>query len=107
MLYGAGARLRVAGEEGDLQVHIHPLRYFLKNAYRWVANSSFYATDFCLGYTAALGQLLLREILTLPGLDHSAHEGGFRLKLVTGLREFRVKTFLLLDEFSKLHCCTS
>lgn len=91
MLYGAGARLRVAGEEGDLQVHIHPLRYFLKNAYRWVANSSFYATDFCLGYTAALGQFLLREILTLPGLDHSAHEGGFRLKLVTGLREFRVE----------------
>lgn len=83
--------MRVAGEEGDLQVHIHPLRYFLKNAYRGVANSSFYATDFCLGYTAALGQFLLREILALPGLDHSAHESSFGLKLVASLSEFRVE----------------
>lgn len=74
-----------------MQIHVHSLRDFLKDAYRWVANSSFYATDFCLGYTAALGQFLLREILTLPGLDHSAHESSFGLKLVASLSEFRVE----------------
>ena len=89
MLCGAGARLRVAGEEGDLQVHIHPLRYFLKNAYRWVADSAFYAADFGLSYAASFGQFLLRE--TLPGLDHSAHESSFGLKLVASLSEFRVE----------------
>lgn len=91
MLCGAGARLRVAGEEGDLQVHIHPLRYFLKNAYRWVANSAFYAADFGLSYATSFGQFLLREILALPGLDHSAHESSFGLKLVASLSEFRVE----------------
>lgn len=83
--------MRVAGEEGDLQVHIHPLRYFLKNAYRWVANSAFYAADFGLSYATSFGQFLLREILALPGLDHSAHESSFGLKLVASLSEFRVE----------------
>ena len=74
-----------------MQIHVHSLRDFLKDAYRRVADSAFYAADFGLSYATSFGQFLLREILALPGLDHSAHEGGFRLKLVTGLREFRVE----------------
>ena len=76
--------MRVAGEEGDMQIHVHSLRDFLKDAYRRVA-------DFGLSYATSFGQFLLREILALPGLDHSAHESSFGLKLVASLSEFRVE----------------
>ncbi len=84
---GCGSR----GEEGDMQIHVHSLRDFLKDAYRRVADSAFYAADFGLSYATSFGQFLLREILALPGLDHSAHESSFGLKLVASLSEFRVE----------------
>lgn len=83
--------MRVAGEEGDMQIHVHSLRDFLKDAYRRVVDSAFYAADFGLSYATSFGQFLLREILALPGLDHSAHESSFGLKLVASLSEFRVE----------------
>ena len=61
MLCGAGARLRVAGKEGDMQIHVHSLRDFLKDAYRRVADSAFYTADFGLSYAASFGQFLLRD----------------------------------------------
>ena len=70
-----------------MQIHVHSLRDFLKDAYRRVADSAFYAADFGLSYATSFGQFLLREILALPGLDHSS----FGLKLVASLSEFRVE----------------
>ena len=78
--------MRVAGEEGDMQIHVHSLRDFLKDAYRRVADSAFYAADFGLSYATSFGQFLLREIF-----DHGAHESSFGLKLVASLSEFRVE----------------
>ena len=80
-----------AGGVFALQIHVHSLRDFLKDAYRRVADSAFYAADFGLSYATSFGQFLLREILALPGLDHSAHESSFGLKLVASLSEFRVE----------------
>ena len=83
--------MRVAVEEGDMQLQVRSFRDFRKGAYRRVADSAFYAADFGLSYATSFGQFLWREILALPGLDHSAHESSFGLKLVASLSEFRVE----------------
>ena len=53
--------MRVAGEEGDMQIHVHSLRDFLKDAYRRVADSAFYAADFGLKLVASLSEFRVEE----------------------------------------------